>query len=336
MRSKYSDDALDFIKENFFKLIDNYDQYMYIGCGGSIARGDAQWGSDIDLICIGENVKEYKKKFLYLQFPVECHFIPVDYIKYNFNIFAKVSNLESFEIEYNNNMLGAKFCKVISRKQDEMSVITSSWREIKKIVDAIDLYKKDGNIVVDLRKKIEQLSFKSVLLDMLNNALMGISDLDKFIVLLKVKMMTEKKVFSKVYWIDRYIEKMNTDESQTILENILIDEEVAQKAKEFVHGLMDNLADLYSQIYCEFCRNEMRNCNIYRCLYDYYQDSIKANKNHFKFAEYFSIAKVLEYAYLLFKHLNLPLEELENLKKVIVINPNIFSKIESIIAECVK
>lgn len=319
--SEYSDRAISFMQKNYSSIIDE-QQYISVSVGGSVARKYAQDESDIDLICITNKEKKYKKIFKRIcEFPVEIHIIPVDYI------YALVSEVKKYiELDYitPNSIeffsMGAKKCNVISKKQDELTKFLSNWREIKKISDSIVL--KENKFLQELQKAVEYSKLKEELLEVYKNSIKEYSDIDKIINSLKIYSIVKGKIFSKVLWTDIYVEKdYNNLKIKSVLDDITKNKEKLEKGfLEWEAKNYSELIKLHSKINCEFCRDDYLQCNIMRCIHDYIIDMKKAKANSMKYGEVLSIKKALEYIYYLYEKENIIDKELEELDKLIYID----------------
>ena len=60
MLNTFSLEVVEFLKENYSQIIDKKNLES-ISISGSVARGYAQAGSDVDIVCIGCNIEKSKK-----------------------------------------------------------------------------------------------------------------------------------------------------------------------------------------------------------------------------------------------------------------------------------
>lgn len=337
MKSNYSRQAFKFIKNNYHNVVSKND-FEIISVGGSVARGYAQNKSDIDLLCISKTQKQYKKIFKKIyEFPIEIHIIPIQYI---YTLAKNLKEFSSFNFNLPNSIdifsFGAKKCNIIDRKLDNITKLLSDWREIKKISDSKILY-ENSNFLNCLKKSIKQIKFSNSIYIEFEKNFYNYSNIDKLINMSKIYLLYRNKVFSKVLWFDLYVDKYYTKKQKELIVTEL--NYSLEKFNIFYDWLKLNYTKImeeHSKINCQFCKDDIFQCNIIRCIDDYIKDAKKARENNWKLGELCSIKKALEYIFTLYKKLNIKDEELEQINKKFVIRNEFIQNIWQLIRkECV-
>lgn len=305
----YCTRAIAYIEKNYKEIIKSSD-YLSISVGGSIARGYGNEHSDIDLICIGDNIEKYKKKFFNKDsYNIEVHEIPINYLE---NIIKQLSiyiNFPNYDnrkinsIKLDDRAFGAKKCNMIDKKDNQLTVFLSNWRELKKITDSIKIY-ENSKFLTLFKNDLDKISLKESFIDLLilNNEF---GNSDKIINLLKLNSFVNNDVFSKVLWIDLYLKKEYNFEISKIVFKKLFDSENSKK--KFYKWYSENIKyihKLHKKYECDICMGDMMQCNIMRCIHDYYNDTKKAKERGYVLGEFFSIQRVLMYIKLLYDKSN--------------------------------
>ena len=306
----YCTNAINYIKQNYKDILGNFN-YSSISIGGSIARGYGNELSDIDLICLGKDIEKYKKRFLKIDlYNIEIHEIPVNYLE---NIIKQLSLYIDFcifdnkrlnSIELDVKASGAKKCNIIDKKDNELTIFLSNWRELKKITDSIVIYETSNKLLSSLKNDLNKINFKDSFHDLLelND---NFSNINKIINLLKINSFINNDVFSKVLWIDLYLKKdYNSVISKMIVNKALL---VDCYKEEFYNWYLENLNCVYKlhkKHECDICSGDIMQCNIMRCINDYYNDTQKAKERGYDLGEFFSIQRVLMYVKLLYDKSN--------------------------------
>lgn len=316
----YCINAIDYIKKNCKSVLTNFD-YLSISVGGSIARGYGNKYSDIDFICVGKNIEKYKKRFLKKDsYNIEVHEIPINYLE---NIIKQLSTYIYFpnydnkrleNIELDNKAFGAKKCNIIDKKDNQLTTFLSNWRELKKITDSI-VISENLNFLTSFKNGLSNIYLKESflqLLDLNNN----FGNSDKIINLMKLNSFINNDVFSKVLWIDLYLKKdYSSDISEIIFQKALHTDKSKEKFYKWYSENIDYIHKLHKRYECDICMGDMMQCNIMRCIHDYYNDTKKAKERGYVLGEFFSIQRVLMYISLLYDKSNCGNEILTELIK---------------------
>lgn len=304
----FSLDAIDYIFDNYQKYL-NVNSFVSISVGGSVSRGYGIKSSDIDLICLTNRYKTYKKKFIKENgFNIEIHIIPIKYIDTILESITKYLNFSNLKLNANDNNLvnssGAKKCKLITKNDTDLTVFLSNWRELKKIVDSVVIYQNKSNYLFNLINLSNKFSLKKSFLNLLteNNKF---TNFDNFINYFKLNAFINNDVFSKVLWVDLYMEKDYNQEIKKIIKKyIKVNKKSNEEFYKWYKREFNNIIEIHSSLECDFCKNDYMQCNIIRCINDYYNDATRARDNNLKYGEYFSIQRVLTYISLLYDRTN--------------------------------
>ena len=308
MGNLYSNEVMNLVNKNYQKVV-NIDEFISISVGGSVARGYAITDSDVDLICISSKEVAYKKIFKNLNnIKFEIHIIPVNYINTLLPRISKYiiipNNISSETTDVVS--MGAKKCNIITKKDDEFTRLLSAWREIKKIVDSIILYENDSKFLTNFKKQFEQIKVSSNIFNLFEKNMNNYSSIDLLINSLKLYSLLQYDVFSKVLWIDIYLEeKYDLKIKDDIIKMLSNMHENTEKFLLWKEKNFSSLLEMHSQIKCDFCKEDYLQCNIMRCIVDYMNDIEKARKNNLKYGEILSIKKCLEYIEALLEKLNI-------------------------------
>lgn len=301
----YCLNAINYIKKNYKSILTSSD-YLSISIGGSIARGYGNKYSDIDFICIGKNIEKYKKRFLNKDsYNIEVHEIPLNYLENIIKQLAAYINFPNYDteklknIEVDNKAFGAKKCNIIDKKDNQLTTFLSNWRELKKITDSIVIY-ETSNFLTSLKNDLNKIELKESflqLLDLNNN----FGNSDRIINLMKLNSFVNNDVFSKVLWIDLYLKKdYNLEISEMIFQKALDTDNSKNNFYKWYSENIDYIYKLHKRYECDTCKGDMMQCNIMRCIHDYYNDTQKAKERKYVLGEFFSIQRVLMYIKLLY------------------------------------
>ena len=131
-------------------------------------------------------------------------------------------------------------------------------------------------------------------------------------------------MFSKVLWTDIYVKQYyNNPNIEKVLNEISKNNEKLENLFfEWERKNYYTLIDLHASLNCEFCKEDILQCNIMRCIHDYIIDAKKAKENQFKYGEVLSIKKSIEYIGYLYKKLNITDEKLIKIDDLIYIDFN--------------
>ena len=180
----------------------------------------------------------------------------------------------------------------------------SDWRELKKIVDSVVIYQNKSNYLFNLINLSNKFSLKKSFLNLLteNNKF---TNFDNFINYFKLNAFINNDVFSKVLWVDLYMEKDYNQEIKKIIKKyIKVNKKSNEEFYKWYKREFNNIIEIHSSLECDFCKNDYMQCNIIRCINDYYNDATRARDNNLKYGEYFSIQRVLTYISLLYDRTN--------------------------------
>ena len=279
------------------------------------------------------------KQFIKINgYNIEIHTIPIEYIG---NILLALNkyiyitnNTKTININNKNDTSsGAKKCKIIEKTNNNLSSFLSDWRELKKITDSITIYENEEKYLAQLKENVNSIKLKERFKDLLVID-KSFTDFDNFINGLKLISFLHNDIFSKVLWIDLYLNnKYNSKIKEAIDKNIKVKNNCT--FYKWYDKEIRSIIKLHSSLNCNFCKDDYMKCNIMRCINDYYNDTQKAKSNGLLYGEFFSIQRVLTYINMIYNKTNTNNNTLNDLLKKYKIDKRIVNTIFKIAGDIV-
>ena len=279
MLNSFSLEVVEFLKENYSQIIDKKNLES-ISISGSVARGYAQAGSDVDIVCIGCNIEKSKKSISFKNYNLEIHYYPTQYVT---DILFVITSI--FE---NGSILDDKI--KYSKNEVALEDILLSWRKLKKISDSIILYEKN-KYLTEVKMLVKKIKANKNIVCLLENSMKKTSNSESIINSLRVYSLMNGNVFSKVSWCDLY---MKTDYSNTFgkvfTENINLDNvEIKQFSNLFNTKILPHLNscfDIDNKKHIPYkLFIELENC---------VENLKKATTNKMKYGEFLAMLQTVE------------------------------------------
>ena len=313
-------------------MVDDYN-IVAVAIGGSIARGYGCQGSDVDLLLFCKNIGQYQKKFPEEHnLNLELHYIRCDVLNYLNNkvapIFSEPHILNKKII--NEDILGEKKCELYKNKSNSLNALLSAWRELKKMTDTIILYEKDKYYNDFCSMFLSSKISKNKILNMITDLISKDQSIETVIKMIKLSAIYQNDVFSKVLWLDRFLE--NKQDLKNIVKNLLgsippVPLNWLEQAKE----ILSEATRIQKNIKCDTCKGDIRRCNLGRCFHDYLNDAERARNEGYLYGSWLSLKKSIDYAQQLTSvsgiHINMPKDYIEYWESKRNINHDIFKEL---------
>lgn len=280
-------------------IIDEYN-ISAIAIGGSVARGYANEGSDVDLLMFCENTRVYKKKFVETHNTnIELHYIPTSVVKYHSKALETIAEQPIIKNNFfsDNTVLGEKKCELFNNDYgNNLGKILNAWRELKKMTDVIII--KDNNNYKNFRYSFHNIVIDYYkILELADNLVQKENPFETVVSLLKLSAIYNKDVFSKVFWTDEYL--LDKPKVKKIIYDILELNQNSIIPKEWLSCANNVLCEAITnqkEVNCSVCHGVLRRCNLGRCLYDYLYDTNHAIKANYTLGSWLSFKKAIDYS----------------------------------------
>lgn len=293
-----NENIIDIVKNNYKRFYLENSDISAVVIGGSVSRGYANKGCDVDILYFDKNVKHYKKRFEYIaNIKLELHYVPIDIFELLYSYIESVcdSNVVINKSKLDYSLWGEKNCQKLIKKDNEISNILSAWRELRKLLDGVIVYEREKwytnlQMEYNLSPNLEKIN---CLIDYMEST--NENYINKVINLMKLYMMSKNAVYSKVYWTDYYL--TNTI---SLLKNQL--EEIFDIKKSILQSWFASTIHRFEFLKCEhkktdcdFCRGLIMKCNIGRCANDFINDAIRAFDNNLIIGSLLSLKRANDY-----------------------------------------
>lgn len=287
----------------------HYSDYMTsdekikaVAIGGSVARKYYELGGkvdDIDVLFFGENIEYYKKKFTQIDdFKVELHYVPA---RFPYLLYGRISEINSAKVplpkKESEALWGEKRCQKIN-ESSAYHLLFSAWRELKKLIDGEVVFEINGwytNLKSQLPIHPDCARIQNIATEVYNNQ-RG-SAVSKLIDLMKLLMLCENNVFSKVYWTDLYLNNQ-LYEIKRFVEECFNPIPPRCELMEWLATIKDmyySAKEQHCGISCPICSGDIERCNVGRCARDFISDSARGFQYNAPIGGLLSLSRADEY-----------------------------------------
>ena len=293
-----SNTSYEFVCNNYRDFMLSDGELKAVVIGGSVSRGYANKGCDIDILYFDQSVKYYQKRFATVEnVKMELHYIPIAIFELLYS-YVQPFMVDACPVDYSRidySVWGEKKCPQVVKSNTALNGILSAWRELKKLLDGIVVYDCE-NWYAGVKTEYYLIPDETKIKLIINEVLEGsIDSINKVINIMKLYMMLKGDVYSKVYWTDYYLENQLVD-IKIYVENVFlpvpleIDQWILATQRRF-----ELLKEKHTNKKCSFCDGEILKCNIGRCANDFISDAIRAQENGLKIGCLLSLKRANEY-----------------------------------------
>lgn len=298
--------AMEFGKKVYKNFIRNGEDTLAIAIGGSVARGYAEDGCDIDIIYFEKKLKHYQKEKVEIgDWKIELHYAPhnfADLLYYTISpLVRNPYNVSKNDIDF--EQWGEKRCIYQDKKKkdgfSDLKLILAAWRELKKLLDSIIIIEKDGWLN-NLQNRLSNVEINKDEVFKILQKLRGEEDaVEASILVLKLQALLKGNVFSKVYWTDYYLATKENYHIKSLFNKMLdFDTENLNVWVVCAENMINYLSDKHKTYHnsCNICNGEFGKCNLGRCAGDYLNDTTKAINNQNPLGTILSLKRIVDYA----------------------------------------
>ncbi len=212
---------------------------------------------------------------------------------------ADVEGRDLFSIRDLDFLWGEKLCSY-QKISNSNKVLLAAWRELKKLLDSIVIY--DGDLWYEKNMKKYKMikGSRNKILNVINRENIHMSSLENIIEAFKFYSVACGNVFSKVFWIDYYIERMSDQKINFLMNTIFeVDHPSEINFNSWINIMQSNLKSAVvshkMMNSCSICTGQFEKCNIGRCSGDYLYDAMRAIKRNYKISTVLCIRRTYEY-----------------------------------------
>lgn len=278
---------MNFCIESTTIAFQNYKKYILpnahikaIVLGGSVSRGYANTGCDIDILYFDDNVQHYMKRFDHIDgIQVELHYVPTTIFNLLYSYITPILNNPIEVQDVALSVWGEKKCPRCASSDSETGLILSAWRELKKLLDGTVIYDNTG-WYHEMTTKYRLDPNAEKICTFVQSTLHNSSGIDSIINMMKFYMLSQNSVFSKVYWTDYYLEK-ELNAVKNIIAGIFVKSQEIEKWIIEVKHRFNHLKMAHRDTHCSICQGDIIRCNVGRCANDFISDAIRADENGF-------------------------------------------------------
>ena len=292
-------DILNIVKLHYMDFCPPNADIQAVVVGGSVARGYANKGCDVDVIYFDKNTSYYKKRFAcWENNKIELHYVPISIFPLLYSyvepILVSKTPIALGQVDY--SAWGEKKCPHKNSNR-QYHMLLSAWRELKKLLDGVIIY-DNNNWYSELQSCFKMSPDVSKVKIIVDHALKcNQSNIANLIDIMKFHMLTRQEVFSKVYWTDYYLEHQLMS-----IKDLVMQAFSPLPCKSQIEDWLKTTESRYQQlnvahqaVSCEICDGEIRKCNIGRCANDFIDDSKRAYQNGLILGSLLSIMRANEY-----------------------------------------